>query len=94
MAETRCHAILNESIASLRITSDHQAKDIEEIHKITSIHTRTLNEMNQQLSAILQKKNSLKATRQQTHLVGYSPENRGNSNLKGLEIARTVEVFD
>ena len=66
MAETRSHAILNESIASLRTTSDHQAKDIEEIHKITNIHTRVLNEMNQQLNEILQKMNSLEATRQQT----------------------------
>ena len=64
--EARSHAILNESIASLRTTSDHQAKDIEEIHKITNIHTRVLDEMNQQLNEILQKMNSLEATRQQT----------------------------
>ena len=66
MAETRSQAVLNESIASLCKASDHHAKDIEEIHKITHIHTRTLNKMNQQLNAILQKLNSLEATRQQT----------------------------
>ena len=64
MAETRSQAVLNESIVSLCKASDHHAKDIEEIHKITHIHTRTLNEMNQQLNAILQKLNSLEATRQ------------------------------
>ena len=53
MAETRATAILNETIATLKSTTDHHNKDIQEIHKITSIHTRTLNEMSQQLATIL-----------------------------------------
>ena len=58
MAETRATAILNETIATLKSTTDHHNKDIQEIHKITSIHTRTLNEMSQQLATILQKLNA------------------------------------
>ena len=55
MTGTRSTTILNETIASLKSTTDHHNKDIQEIHKITSIHTRTLNEMSQQLATILQK---------------------------------------
>ena len=58
MAKTRSTAILNETIASLKSTTDHHNKDIQEIHKITSIHTPTLNEMSQQLATILQKLNA------------------------------------
>ena len=58
MVETRSTAILNETIASLKSTTDHHNKDIQEIHKITSIHTRTLNEMSQKLATILQKLNA------------------------------------
>ena len=58
MAETRSTAILNETLASLKSTTDHHNKDIQEIHKITNIHTRTLNEMSQQLATILQKLNA------------------------------------
>ena len=45
--------MVNEAIASLRTTLDHHNKDIQEIQKIQRIHTRTLNEMNQNLNAIL-----------------------------------------
>ena len=45
--------MVNEAIASLRTTSDHHNKDIQEIQKIQGIHTRTLNETNQNLNAIL-----------------------------------------
>ena len=58
MAKTQSTAILNETIASLKSTTDHHNKDIQEIHKITSIHTRTLNEMSQQLATFLQKLNA------------------------------------
>ena len=68
MVETRSTAILNETIASLKSTTDHHNKDIQEIHTITSIHTRTLNEMIQQLATILQKLNASKS-------VGYNLEN-------------------
>ena len=60
MTETHAAAMnmVNEAIASLRTTSDHHNKDIQEIQKIQGIHTRTLNEMNQNLNAILHKLNS------------------------------------
>ena len=60
MTETRAAAMnmVNEAIASLRTTSNHHNKDIEEIRKIQGIHIRTLNEMNQNINAILQKLNS------------------------------------
>ena len=53
MTETRSTIILNETIASLKSTTDHHIKDIQEILKFTSIRTRTLNEMSQQLATIL-----------------------------------------
>jgi len=59
MIETRATTILNETIASLKFTTDHHTKDLQEIHKITSIHTHTLNEMSQQLATILQKLNGI-----------------------------------
>ncbi|XP_075633382.1 uncharacterized protein LOC142605839 [Castanea sativa] len=40
------------------MTSNHHGKDIQEIQKIQGIHTRTLNEMNQNIHTILQKLNS------------------------------------
>ena len=58
ITETRSTTILNETIASLKSTTDHHNKDIQEIHKITNIHTYTLNEMSQQLASILQKLNA------------------------------------
>ena len=73
MAETRSTAIINETLASLKSTTDHHNKDIQEIHKITSIHTRTLNEMSQQLATILQRLNATKS-------VEHSP---GNSHILG-----------
>ena len=55
MTETCAAAMnmVNEAIASLRTTSDHHNKDIQEIQKIQGIHTKTLNEMNKNLNAIL-----------------------------------------
>ena len=56
MAETQSTAAMaatNEAIASLQATSDHHNKNIQEIQKIQEIHTRTMNEMNQHLIAIL-----------------------------------------
>ncbi|XP_075663135.1 uncharacterized protein LOC142632652 [Castanea sativa] len=50
--------MVNEAIASLRTTLDHHNKDIKEIQKTQGIHTRTLNEINQNLNAILQKLNA------------------------------------
>ena len=58
MAETQSTAAMaatNEAIASLQATSDHHNKIIQEIQKIQEIHTRTMNEMNQHLIAILHK---------------------------------------
>ena len=61
MAETRSTAAMaatNEAISSLRATSDHHGKSIQEMQKIQEIHTRTMNEMNQHLISILQKLNT------------------------------------
>ena len=58
MGETQSTATTNEAIASLRATLDHHSKDIREIQKIREIRTRTLNEMNQHPTAILQKLSS------------------------------------
>ena len=60
MTETRVAAmnVMNEALALLRTTSDHHNREIEEIQKIQGIHTRTLNEMNQNLNIILQKLSS------------------------------------
>ena len=61
MIETQAAAMnmVNEAIDSLCTTSDHHNKDIQEIQKIQGIHTRALNEMNQNINVILQKLNSL-----------------------------------
>jgi len=58
MAKTQSNATMaatNEAIFSLRVTSDHHNKNIQEIQKIQEIYTRTMNEMNQHLMAILWK---------------------------------------
>ena len=70
MVETRSIAAMaatNEAIASLRATSDHHSKNIQEIQKIQEIHTRTMNEMNQHLMAILQKLGSDETRPQSSH---------------------------
>ena len=58
MTETRSTAAMNEAIASLRTTSDHHTKEIQEIHQTLNVHTCNLNEMNQQLALVLQKLSS------------------------------------
>ena len=58
MAKARSNVAMaasNEAIFSLRVTSNHHNKNIQEIQKIQEIHTRTMNEMNRHLMAILQK---------------------------------------
>ena len=57
MIETRATAATNEAIASLRTTTDH-TKEFQEMRTIQEIHTRTLNEMSQQLNMVLQKLSS------------------------------------
>ncbi|XP_075669683.1 uncharacterized protein LOC142639376 [Castanea sativa] len=89
MTETQAAAMnmVNEAIASLRTTSDHHDKDIHEIQKILGIHTRTLNEMNQTLNAILQKLNS-----QDSH--SHSPQRTipVNQSSSALSLARLVKL--
>ena len=58
MAESLASATTNEAIASLRRTTDHHTKELQEVRTIQEIHTRTLNEMSQQLTTILQKLSS------------------------------------
>ena len=59
MAETRAFAATKEAIDSLRNTTDHHIKELQEMRTIQEIHTRTFNEMSQQLTTILQKLSSL-----------------------------------
>lgn len=59
MADTRAFAAIKEAIALLRNTADHHTKELQEMKTIPEIHTRTLNEMSQQLTTILQKLSSL-----------------------------------
>ena len=47
MTETRATAATNEAIASLRTTTDHHTKELQEMQTVQEIHTRTLNEMSQ-----------------------------------------------
>ena len=58
MAKTHASAATNEAIASLLSTTDHHAKELQEMQTIQEIHTRTLNEISQQLTTILQKLSS------------------------------------
>ena len=55
MIETQATAMsmVNKAIASLHTTSDHHNRDIQEIQKLQGIHTKTLNEMNQNINVIL-----------------------------------------
>ena len=54
MAETRSITIATqEALASLRTASDHHGKEIQEMCTIQEVHTRTMNEMNQQLAILV-----------------------------------------
>ena len=90
MAETRATIILNETITSLKSTTDHHNKDIQEIHKITSIHTRTLNEMSQQLATFLQKLNASESVDHNLENP-YKPEDR-NSHKSVSRFYRLVKL--
>ena len=89
MTETRAATMnmVNEAIASLHTTSDHSNKDIQEIQKIQGIHTRTLNEMNQNLNVILQKLNSQDSN-------PHSPQRTVpvNQSSSALSLARPVKL--
>ena len=91
MTETRVAAMnmVNEAIASPRTTSDHHNRDIQEIQKIHGIHTKTLNEMNQNINVILQKLNSINANQN-------SPQRNVLSNSipssSTLSLAKSVKL--
>ena len=58
MAETRSTTVATqEALASLRTASDHHGKEIQEMRTIQEVHTRTMNEMNQQLAILVQRHN-------------------------------------
>ena len=88
MTKTRAAAMNmeNEAIVSLRTTSDHHNKDIQEIQKIQGIHTRTLNEMNQNLNAILQKLNSQDVNQHSPQRT--IPTNQSSSTLSLLKLVK------
>ena len=89
MTETRAVAmnVVNKALASLRTTSDHHNKEIQETQKIQGIHTRTLNEMNQNLNVILQKLSSQDSC-------SHSPQRTVpvNQNSSALPFARSVKL--
>ena len=89
MTETRAAAmnVVNEALASLHTTFDHHNREIQEIQKIQGIHIRTLNEMNQNLNAILQKLSS-----QDSH--SHSPQRTSpvNQSSSALSFARSVKL--
>ena len=80
---------VNEAIASLRTTSDHHNKDIQEIQKIQSIHTRTLNEMNQNINVILQKLNSIDGNQ---HSPQRNVQLNSIPNSSTLSLAKSVKL--
>ena len=51
-------AATQEALASLCTTSNHHAKEIHEMRTIQEVHTRTLNEMHQQLTSLVQRYDS------------------------------------
>lgn len=55
MAKTHASAATNGAISSLRSMFDHYPKELQEMQTKQEIHTRTLNEISQQLTSILQK---------------------------------------
>ena len=61
MTETRSTAYINESIASLRITTNHHAHSLQEIMKQLNANTQQLNA----ISIALQKLTNAKKKRQQ-----------------------------
>ena len=58
MAKTRSTtAATQEALASLRTASNHHTKEIQGMRTIQEVHnTRTLNEMNQQLAILVQRR--------------------------------------
>ena len=89
MTETRASAtmnLVNEAMASLRMTLDHHDKDIQEIQKIQGIHTKKLNEMNQNIHTILQRLNS-------TEVNSHTPQRNTSQNQNFvLTLARLVKL--
>ena len=89
MTETCAAAmnVVNEAITSLRTTSNHHNRDIQEIQKIQGIHTKNLNEMNQNLNTILQKLNSQDSN-------SHSPQRTVpvNQSSLALSFARSVKL--
>ena len=79
--------VVNEAITSLRTTSNHHNRDIQEIQKIQGIHTKNLNEMNQNLNTILQKLNSQDSN-------SHSPQRTVpvNQSSLALSFARSVKL--
>ena len=58
MTETRSTTIATqEALASLWTASDHHGKEIQEMRMIQEVHTRTMNEMNQQLAILVPRRN-------------------------------------
>ncbi|XP_075636505.1 uncharacterized protein LOC142608698 [Castanea sativa] len=91
MTETQATAMntVNIAIASLCTTSDHHKKDIQEIQKIQSIHTSTLNKMNKNINVILQKLNSIDGNQ---HLPQRNVQPNSIPNSSTLSLANSVKL--
>ncbi|XP_023920704.1 uncharacterized protein LOC112032172 [Quercus suber] len=100
MAETRSTtAAIQEALALLRTSSDHHDKEIEEmrshhdkeiqeIRVIQGVHTRTMNEMNQQLAILVQRSGPEQGRRPQSPTIS---ENR-NASSSTMTMARTMRL--
>ncbi|KAL4611211.1 hypothetical protein ACB092_08G107100 [Castanea dentata] len=98
MTETRATAMnmVNEAIASLRTTSDHHNREIQEIQKIEGIHTRTLNEMNQNINAMNQNINAILQKINSIDMSQFSPQRNGQSgsipSSSTVSLAKSVKL--
>ena len=92
MTETCAIAATNEAIASLRTTTDHHTKELQEMQTVQEIHTRTLNEMSQQLNMVLQKLSSLDQVSQgfQSQRIGENTNPSFGSTL--LPVSRPMKL--
>ncbi|XP_023874530.2 uncharacterized protein LOC111987066 [Quercus suber] len=100
MAKTRSTiAAIQEALASLRTSSDHHdkeiqemrshhEKEIQEIQIVEGVHTRTMNEMNQQLAILVQRSGFDQGGISQSPTIG---EHR-NANSSTMAMVRPVRL--
>ena len=92
MTETLATAMTNEAIASLRTTTDHHTKEFQEMRIVQEIHTRTLNDMSQQLNMVLQKLSSFDQGSQGSQSQRNGENMNPNSSTALLPVSRTMKL--